>query len=59
MYDYEDQQPDELSLLRGDIIKVYRKMADGTSNDNQPWVTNSINARSRHPRSTACLLLIV
>ena len=31
-FDYQAQQPDELSLESGDIIKVYRKMADGTFN---------------------------
>ena len=29
VYDYQAQQPDELSLMRGDVVKVYRKMADG------------------------------
>ena len=29
IYDYTAEQPDELSLMRGDIVKVYRKMADG------------------------------
>ena len=29
MYDYHSQQPDELDLDRGDVVKVYRKMADG------------------------------
>lgn len=29
VYDYNAQQPDELSLMRGDVVKVYRKMADG------------------------------
>ena len=31
MFDYQAQQPDELSLERGDVVKVYRKMADGMS----------------------------
>ena len=30
IYDYHSEQPDELSLERGDIVKVLRKMADGT-----------------------------
>lgn len=29
VYDYAAQQHDELELMRGDIVKVYRKMADG------------------------------
>ena len=29
MFDYKAQQPDELDLQRGDVVKVYRKMADG------------------------------
>ena len=29
IYDYKAAQPDELSLERGDVVKVYRKMADG------------------------------
>ena len=29
VYDYHPEQPDELSLMRGDVVKVYRKMADG------------------------------
>lgn len=29
MYDYKAQQPDELDLERGDVVKVYRKMGDG------------------------------
>jgi neuronal guanine nucleotide exchange factor len=29
IYDYNPQQPDELGLIRGDIVKVFRKMADG------------------------------
>lgn len=29
VYDYHAQQPDELDLERGDVVKVYRKMADG------------------------------
>ncbi len=29
VYDYEAQQPDELDLQCGEVIKVYRKMADG------------------------------
>ena len=29
VFDYQSQQPDELSLMRGDIVKVYRKMKDG------------------------------
>lgn len=29
VYDYVAQQPDELGLTRGDVVKVYRKMADG------------------------------
>ena len=29
VFDYHAQQPDELSLVRGDVVKVYRKMADG------------------------------
>ena len=31
VFDYQAQQPDELSLERGDVVKVYRKMADGMS----------------------------
>lgn len=31
MFDYQAQQPDELSLMRGDVVKVYRKMVDGES----------------------------
>lgn len=29
IYDYKAVQPDELSLERGDVVKVFRKMADG------------------------------
>ena len=29
IYDYKAAQPDELSLERGDVVKVYRKMGDG------------------------------
>ena len=29
MYDYHAEQPDELGMERGDVVKVYRKMADG------------------------------
>ena len=29
MFDYKAKQPDELDLQRGDVVKVYRKMADG------------------------------
>jgi hypothetical protein len=29
VFDYKAQQPDELDLQRGDVVKVYRKMADG------------------------------
>lgn len=29
LYDYQAQQPDELGLERGDVVTVYRKMADG------------------------------
>ena len=29
VYDYHAQQPDELGLERGDVVKVLRKMADG------------------------------
>uniref|UniRef100_A0A1X7U728 Uncharacterized protein n=1 Tax=Amphimedon queenslandica TaxID=400682 RepID=A0A1X7U728_AMPQE len=29
VYDYTPKQHDELGLMRGDIVKVYRKMADG------------------------------
>ena len=29
VFDYEAKQPDELDLQRGDVVKVYRKMADG------------------------------
>lgn len=29
IFDYHGQQPDELDLQRGDVVKVYRKMADG------------------------------
>ena len=29
MFDYKAQQPDELDLHRGDVVKVYRKMGDG------------------------------
>ena len=29
VFDYRAQQPDELDLQRGDVVKVYRKMADG------------------------------
>ena len=29
VYDYQAKQPDELGLERGDVVKVYRKMADG------------------------------
>ena len=29
VYDYEAQQPDELGLMCGDVVKVFRKMADG------------------------------
>lgn len=28
-FDYVAQQPDELNLERGDVIKVFRKMPDG------------------------------
>ena len=28
-FDYVAQQPDELSLERGDVVKVFRKMPDG------------------------------
>jgi len=28
-FDYDAQQPDELSLERGDVVKVFRKMPDG------------------------------
>ena len=28
-FDYVPQQPDELSLERGDVVKVFRKMPDG------------------------------
>ena len=33
IYDYKAAQPDELSLERGDVVKVYRKMADGESSN--------------------------
>ncbi len=29
VYDYTAQQHDEISLVRGDIVKVLRKMGDG------------------------------
>ncbi|XP_064385333.1 rho guanine nucleotide exchange factor 5-like isoform X3 [Halichondria panicea] len=29
IFDYRGTQPDELDLQRGDVVKVYRKMADG------------------------------
>ena len=29
IFDYHVTQPDELDLQRGDVVKVYRKMADG------------------------------
>ena len=29
IFDYKAKQPDELDLQRGDVVKVYRKMADG------------------------------
>lgn len=29
LYDYDVQQPDELSLQRGDVIKVHQKTQDG------------------------------
>ena len=32
IYDYEAKQPDELDLQRGDVVKVFRKMADGKQN---------------------------
>ena len=28
-FDYGAQQPDELTLERGDVVKVFRKMPDG------------------------------
>ena len=31
VFDYKAKQPDELDLQRGDVVKVYRKMADGKS----------------------------
>lgn len=30
MHPYQAGQPDELGLARGDVVNVYRKMADGT-----------------------------
>lgn len=32
MYPYQSTQPDELSLQRGDIIYVDKKIADGSGN---------------------------
>ena len=29
VFDYNPQQPDELSLVVGDVIRVFKKMADG------------------------------
>ena len=38
IYDYKAAQPDELSLERGDVVKVYRKMADGESSNTIPFL---------------------
>ena len=35
VYDYTPKQHDELGLMRGDIVKVYRKMADGKEREKE------------------------
>ena len=35
MYDYTPKQHDELELMRGDIVKVLRKMADGKNRERE------------------------
>ena len=44
-FDYHAQQPDELSLVRGDVVKVYRKMADGEYNDAHVSVLHGYHIR--------------
>ena len=50
MFDYQAQQPDELDLQRGDVVKVYRKMADGKT-----VVKNGIYIYSHQQMETCCI----